>query len=177
MSHLTKSSLFVPPNIKVVLYDKKILIRGKFGELMIVIHNAVNVKYVNSSFIFSQNKGYYNSRALIGTTRALLSNMLIGVMKGFTRSLQLVGVGYRVILKEGILSLFVGFSHVVNYVLPQGIVAKCPNQNEIILIGADKQLVGQVAADLRSLRIPERYKGKGIRYVHEIILLKDAKKK
>ncbi|MCR3755008.1 MAG: 50S ribosomal subunit protein L6 [Candidatus Westeberhardia cardiocondylae] len=177
MSHLTKSNLFVPSDIKVIMCNKKIIVKGKYGELKIKIHNSVNVDYNNNYFVFSGKSGNCYSRSLIGTTRSILRNMLIGVSNYFYKTLQLVGVGYRVLLKDRIIVLHVGFSHSINYSLPEGIIAKCTNQNEIMLQGIDKQLVGQVAADLRSYRIPECYKGKGIRYLNEIVLIKEAKKK
>jgi len=127
--------------------------------------------------IFIPNQDYINGWALAGTMRSLINNMVIGVTKGFIKKLNLVGIGYRVSIKERIVTLSLGFSHLIDYILPSDIIAECPNQNEILLKGLNKQLVGKVAADLRSYRQPEPYKGKGIFYSDEIIRIKETKKK
>jgi large subunit ribosomal protein L6 len=117
------------------------------------------------------------SRALAGTTRALVNNMVVGVSQGFEKRLLLQGVGYRAALKGNVLNLSLGFSHPVDYELPEGITAECASQTEIVIRGVDKQAVGQVAAEVRGFRPPEPYKGKGVRYADEIIRRKEAKKK
>ncbi|EJS87964.1 50S ribosomal protein L6, partial [Pasteurella multocida subsp. multocida str. Anand1_cattle] len=114
--------------------------------------------------------------AQAGTARALVNAMVIGVTEGFTKKLQLVGVGYRAQIKGNAVALSLGFSHPVEHALPAGITAECPSQTEIVLKGADKQLIGQVAADIRAYRRPEPYKGKGVRYADEVVRIKEAKK-
>ena len=116
-------------------------------------------------------------RSLAGTTRALVNNMVIGVSQGFERKLQLVGVGYKAQAKGQVLNVALGFSHAIDYELPEGVVAETPNQTEILIKGIDKQLVGQVAAEIRDFRRPEPYKGKGVRYADEVVRRKEAKKK
>jgi len=122
-------------------------------------------------------EGVEGGNAQSGTARALVNSMVIGVTEGFTRKLQLVGVGYRAQIKGNAVALSLGFSHPVEHVLPAGITAECPSQTEIVLKGSDKQLIGQVAADIRAYRRPEPYKGKGVRYADEVVRIKEAKKK
>ncbi|MCR3756177.1 MAG: 50S ribosomal subunit protein L6 [Candidatus Westeberhardia cardiocondylae] len=178
MSHLTMSDLYVPEGVTVMFSGKNILIKGKFGELKSKVHDDINVDYQDNYLIFSSSKKRVNSRSLIGTTRSLLNNMLIGVTNRFRKTLQLVGIGYRFFIKkDNVVDLFLGFSHVIHYKLPEGISIKSSVQNEIIVIGIDKHLVGKTASDIRSCRPPERYKGKGIRYLNEVVLIKEAKKK
>ena len=117
------------------------------------------------------------SRAMAGTTRALVNNMVTGVSQGFERKLQLVGVGYRAQAKGPILSLALGFSHPIDYELPEGVTAETPSATDIIIRGIDKQVLGQVAAEIRQYRRPEPYKGKGVRYAEEVVRRKEAKKK
>ncbi|XOD70214.1 MAG: 50S ribosomal protein L6 [Sodalis sp. (in: enterobacteria)] len=177
MSRVAKEAIVIPDNVEVRLNGQDISIKGKNGELTRTIHEATDVRYVDNKLTFSPRAGYANGWALAGTMRAILNSMVIGVTNGFTKKLQLVGVGYRAVVKGNMLNLFLGFSHHIDHQLPAGITAECPSQTEIILKGADKQIIGQVAADLRAYRRPEPYKGKGVRYADEIILTKEAKKK
>jgi len=139
--------------------------------------DAVEVKHADNTLTFGPRDGYADGWAQAGTARALLNSMVIGVTEGFTKKLQLVGVGYRAAVKGNVINLSLGFSHPVDHQLPAGITAECPTQTEIVLKGADKQVIGQVAADLRAYRRPEPYKGKGVRYADEVVRTKEAKKK
>ncbi|UDG81623.1 50S ribosomal protein L6 [Candidatus Profftia lariciata] len=177
MSRVAKTPIIIPIGVIIKLKGQKISIKGKNGELSRIIHNAVEVKHVNNTLIFSPREDFANAWAQAGTTRALLNIMIIGVTKGFIKKLQLVGVGYRAILQDNFVHLSLGFSHPVKYNLPIGITAECLSPTEIVIKGSDKQLVGQVAADLRAYRRPEPYKGKGVRYADEVVRIKEAKKK
>ncbi|MXP67895.1 50S ribosomal protein L6 [Pantoea sp. Aalb] len=177
MSRVAKAPVVIPTGVEIKIIGQEILVKGKNGVLNRIINHAVNVQHIDNILTFKPHNGFVNGWAQAGTARALLNNMIIGVTDGFTKKLQLVGVGYRASIIGNSISLSIGFSHVINHILPIGIIAECPTQTEIILKGADKQLVGQVAADLRAYRRPEPYKGKGIRYADEIVRLKEAKKK
>lgn len=174
-----KKVISIPESIEIEIKDHCVYIIGKLGNLMHRLHQSVNVtlidlKYIN---IYSNNINM-NNKALIGTTRSLINNMVIGVTSGFTKTLQLVGIGYKAnIDTKNVINLTIGLSHSVDYALPKGINAECLNQTEIILTGINKQLIGQVAANLRAIRPPEPFKGKGIRYLNEIIDIKDTKKR
>ena len=138
---------------------------------------SVEVKYEADTLTFAPKAGIVNADAQAGTARALVNAMVIGVTEGFTKKLQLVGVGYRAQMKGNTVALSLGFSHPVEHELPAGVTGECPSQTEIILKSADKQLIGQVAADIRAYRKPEPYKGKGVRYADEVVRTKEAKKK
>ncbi|UAJ64933.1 50S ribosomal protein L6 [Candidatus Schneideria nysicola] len=178
MSRIAKSPITVPVDVEITLINNQsILIKGKKGTLNSTIHKNVCVQYINNQLTFSVRLEGKRNWMLAGTTRALLNNMILGVSYGFTKHLQLVGVGCRVVVNNHMITLSLGFSHAIHYKVPSSIQVSCPNQNEIILNGIDKTLLGQVAADLRSYRTPDPYKGKGIRYIDEIIKIKEAKKK
>ncbi|AXF78084.1 50S ribosomal protein L6 [Erwinia tracheiphila] len=177
MSRVAKAPVVIPAGVEVKLNGQVITIKGKNGELTRTLNNAVEVKHADKVLTFAPREGFVDGWAQAGTSRALLNGMVIGVTEGFTKKLQLVGVGYRAAVKGNSVSLALGFSHPVDHVLPAGITAECPTQTEIVLKGADKQLIGQVAADLRAYRRPEPYKGKGVRYADEVVRTKEAKKK
>ncbi|UVK78182.1 MAG: 50S ribosomal subunit protein L6 [Sodalis sp. Fse] len=177
MSRVAKAPITIPVGVEVKLNGQVISIKGKNGEMIRTIHEAVDVQQTDNHLTFAPRKGYVNGWALAGTMRALLNGMVIGVTEGFTKKLQLVGVGYRAAVKGHMVNLSLGFSHPIEYALPAGIIAECPSQTEIVLKGADKQLIGQIAADLRAYRRPEPYKGKGVRYDDEVVRTKEAKKK
>lgn len=177
MSRVAKAPVVIPAGVKVKLDGQVISIKGKNGELTRKLNKAVEVKHANNTLTFAPREGFVDGWAQTGTSRALLNAMVIGVTEGFTKKLQLVGVGYRAAVKGNSVSLVLGFSHPVDHALPAGITAECPTQTEIVLKGADKQLIGQVAADLRAYRRPEPYKGKGVRYADEVVRTKEAKKK
>ncbi|WP_074012271.1 50S ribosomal protein L6 [Candidatus Sodalis sp. SoCistrobi] len=177
MSRVAKAPVVIPAGVEVKLNGQVISIKGKNGELTRTIHEAVDVQHADNQLSFAPREGHVNGWALAGTTRALLNGMVIGVTDGFTKKLQLVGVGYRAAVKGNVVNLSLGFSHPIDHQLPAGITAECPSQTEIVLKGADKQAIGQVAADLRAYRRPEPYKGKGVRYADEVVRTKEAKKK
>jgi large subunit ribosomal protein L6 len=177
MSRVAKSPVEVPAAVTVSLNGQSLSIKGGKGTLALQVHANVEVKHENNVLTFAPRDGAKQSDALAGTTRALVKNMVIGVTQGFERKLTLVGVGYRVKAEGNTVNLSVGLSHPVVYTLPQGVTVETPTQTEIVLKGSDKQLLGQVAAELRSFREPEPYKGKGVRYSDEVVLRKEAKKK
>jgi len=177
MSRVANSPVTIPAGVEVSIANGLINVKGAKGALAHNISDAVEVSQENSELKFSLRKGAPNADALAGTTRALVNNMVVGVSQGFEKKLQLVGVGYRAQAQGKVLSLSLGFSHPVNFQVPEGITIESPSQTEVVIKGIDKQLVGQVAANIRSIRPPEPYKGKGVRYADENIIRKDAKKK
>jgi large subunit ribosomal protein L6 len=177
MSRVAKSPVEVPAAVKVSLNGQTLSVSGGKGTLALQIHANVEVKQEGAVLTFAPRDGAKQSSALAGTTRALVSNMVIGVNQGFEKKLTLVGVGYRVKAEGNTVNLSLGYSHPVNYTLPAGVTVETPSQTEIVLKGADKQLIGQVAAEIRAFREPEPYKGKGVRYSDEQVLRKEAKKK
>lgn len=177
MSRVANSPVEIPAGVEVKLVDQHLAVKGGMGQLDLDIHMAVEVKREENVLTFEARDGSKLSRAMSGTTRALVNNMVTGVSTGFTRSLKLVGVGYRAQLQGKTLNLSLGFSHPVVYALPEGVTAEMPNPTDIVIKGIDKQLVGQVAAEIRDFRRPEPYKGKGVRYADEYVRRKEAKKK
>ena len=177
MSRVAKAPVSIPAGVEVKLDGQLLTVKRKNGELSRTIHHSVEVKQDNGQFTFTPREGFVEANAQSGTARALVNAMVIGVTEGFTKKLQLVGVGYRAQIKGNAVALSLGFSHPVEHTLPAGITAECPSQTEIVLKGADKQLIGQVAADIRAYRRPEPYKGKGVRYSDEVVRMKEAKKK
>ena len=177
MSRVAKAPVNIPVGVEVKLNGQLLTVKGKNGELSRTIHNEVEVKQEDGALTFAPRNESKGANAQSGTARALVNAMVIGVTDGFTKKLRLVGVGYRAQLKGNSIALSLGFSHPVEHELPAGIKAECPSQTEIVLTGADKQLIGQVAADIRAYRRPEPYKGKGVRYDDEIVRTKEAKKK
>ncbi|GAA5218809.1 50S ribosomal protein L6 [Corallincola platygyrae] len=177
MSRVAKAPVNIPAGVEVTLKGQDLTIKGSKGTLNRTFNAGVVVKQEENVLTFAPVEGVAGANAQAGTARALANNMVVGVSEGFTRKLQLVGVGYRAQAKGKVLNLSLGFSHPVEYELPEGITAECPSQTEIVLTGADKQLVGQVAANIRAYRKPEPYKGKGVRYADENVRRKEAKKK
>ncbi|CAL4326561.1 50S ribosomal protein L6 [Buchnera aphidicola] len=178
MSRVAKCPIFVPSDIDVQLDSQVVLIKGKYGHLSRTIHRSVKIQYLNNQIVFSPRLSFSDAWAQAGTARALINSMIIGVSKRFSKKLHFSGVGYRVsITKENTINMSLGYSHVITYCLPKNIAVENPSPTEIIVKGIDKQLVGQIAANLRSYRIPEPYKGKGIRYSDEVVRIKEAKKK
>lgn len=179
VSSLTHKIVFVIPNsVNVTVQDRCVFVQGVLGKLMCVLHEliVIHIDNIQNVSIYAKKESSIN-KALIGTTKALIFGMIIGVTKGFSKKLQLIGIGYRASVQNNIINLVVGLSHSINYRLPIAVKAMCVSQTEIILNSINKQLVGQVAADLRSLRPPEPFKGKGIRYIDEVIHNKDTKKR
>ncbi|NQZ87124.1 MAG: 50S ribosomal protein L6 [Colwellia sp.] len=177
MSRVAKAHVVVPAGVTVTLSGQDIQVKGPMGELSRTIHSDVVVSQEENSIITNIVADVKGAWAQAGTTRSLINNMVEGVSKGYVKTLLLNGVGYRAKAAGKSLNLSLGLSHPVNHVIPEGITVETPSQTEIILKGADKQLVGQVAAEIRSYRKPEPYKGKGIRYSDEIVRRKEAKKK
>ncbi|HEY7774490.1 MAG TPA: 50S ribosomal protein L6 [Marinagarivorans sp.] len=177
MSRVAKSPVSLPSGVNVTLNGQSISVKGSQGTLELQVHNSVEVKQEDNVLTFVARDGGKASDALAGTTRALVSNMVTGVTAGFEKKLQLVGVGYRAKATGNTLNLTLGFSHPVDYELPEGVTAETPSQTDIVLKSTDKQLLGQVAAEIRAFRPPEPYKGKGVRYADEHIRRKEAKKK
>jgi large subunit ribosomal protein L6 len=177
MSRVANSPVALPSGVEVKLTEQDIEVKGGKGTLKMDLNSVVTVSQEGSELKFAAKNASKFSRAMSGTTRALVNNMVTGVSTGFQKKLQLIGVGYRVQLQGKKLNLNLGFSHPVEYELPEGIKAEAPSQTEIVLSGADKQLLGQVAAEIRAFRPPEPYKGKGVRFADEHVRRKEAKKK
>ena len=177
MSRVAKAPVAIPAGVEVTLNGQEISVKGKNGTLKRSINASVVLTKDESVLTFAPRDGSANANAQAGTARALVNNMVVGVTAGFERKLQLVGVGYRAQAKGKTVGLSLGFSHPVEHELPEGVTAECPTQTEIVLKSADKALLGQVAADIRSYRRPEPYKGKGVRYANEVVRTKEAKKK
>jgi len=176
MSRIAKAPIAVPAGVEVTLAGQEIKVKGKNGELTRVVNDSVEVA-LNDNVITTVPRDVANAWAQAGTARALINNMIQGVNEGFEKKLQLVGVGYRAAVKGKVLDLTLGFSHPVNFEIPAGITIEAPSQTELVVKGADKQLVGQTAANIRAYREPEPYKGKGVRYADEHVRRKEAKKK
>jgi large subunit ribosomal protein L6 len=177
MSRVGKSPIQVLKGAEVQISGAQLTVKGPLGTLTHTVHPLVSLKQEDGVLQVACNDESRESNALSGTTRALVNNMVIGVTTGFERKLTLVGVGYRASTQGNALKLQLGFSHDVIYELPQGVKAETPTQTEIIIKGANKQQVGQVAAEVRAYRSPEPYKGKGVRYHDEVVHLKETKKK
>ena len=177
MSRVAKNPIQVPKGVEVHLTNDKISVKGPKGTLTQALTPFVSVSFDESQIVVSANGPAREAQAMSGTTRALLANMVNGVSNGFEKKLTLVGVGYRAQAQGNKLNLSLGFSHPVEHVVPEGIVVETPTQTEILIKCVDKQLVGQVAADVRSYRKPEPYKGKGVRYANEVVVIKETKKK
>jgi large subunit ribosomal protein L6 len=177
MSRIAKAPINVPAGVEVTINGQDIKVKGKNGELSRTIHAAVEVALNDNVITTTPREGVANAWAQAGTARALINNMIIGAGNGYEKKLQLVGVGYRAAAKGKTLDLTLGFSHPVVFEVPVGITIETPSQTEILVKGADKQLVGQTAANIRAYRAPEPYKGKGVRYSDENVRRKEAKKK
>lgn len=177
MSRVAKNPVKVPAGVEVKLAGQQLSVKGAKGALELTLHPSVEVIQEDGELRFATREGDLQNKAMAGTTRALVNNMVVGVSQGFERKLQLVGVGYKAQAKGEVLNLSLGFSHPVDYQLPKGITAETPSQTDILLKGIDKQLLGQVAAEIRGFRPPEPYKGKGVRYADEVVRRKEAKKK
>jgi len=178
MSRIAKNPVALPSGVDFKVDGQKLGIKGAKGSFDYTVHKTVQVTVDDGTVTFAPADGKNNSAwAMAGTMRSLVSNMIQGVSEGFERKLELVGVGYRAQLQGKALNLQLGFSHPVVHQLPEGITAELPSQTEIILRGVDKQVLGQVAANIRAYRPPEPYKGKGVKYAGEHIVRKEAKKK
>lgn len=177
MSRIASNPVVVPTGVEVTLSGQKISVKGTKGSLAWQVHADVEVAQAEGALTFVARSASKSARALSGTTRALVNNMVKGVSEGFEKRLELQGVGYRAQAQGRKITLQLGFSHPVVYELPDGVEADTPSQTEIVISGVDNQLVGQVSAEIRAFRPPEPYKGKGVRYLGERVRRKEAKKK
>ncbi len=177
MSRVAKNPVALPQGVEVKLAGAQVSVKGPLGTLTLNCNDAVQVVQDGAALQVKAVAGAVNGNALSGTTRALLANLVNGVSKGFEKKLTLVGVGYRAQAQGDTLNLSLGFSHPVAHKMPAGVKVETPSQTEIVIKGIDKQQVGQVAAEIRAYRKPEPYKGKGVRYADEVVILKETKKK
>ncbi|PVZ65738.1 50S ribosomal protein L6 [Pelagibaculum spongiae] len=177
MSRVAKNPVVLPAGVEITLNGQEVSVKGPKGSLQRDVHALVELRQEENVVTFIPREESINAKAQAGTTRALVNNMVKGVSNGFEKKLQLVGVGYRAQLAGKKLTLQLGFSHPVEYTAPEGITFELPGQTDVLVKGVDKQRVGQVAAEIRSYRPPEPYKGKGVRYSDEVIIRKEAKKK
>jgi large subunit ribosomal protein L6 len=177
MSRIANMPVTIPADVEINLSGQSITVKGPKGSLDHEVNPQVKVLKEDSELRVSGNETSPVANALAGTTRALVNNMVTGVSKGFEKKLELVGVGYRAQAKGTVLNLTLGFSHPIDFPVPDGITIETPSQTEVLVKGIDKQKVGQVAAVIRGFRPPEPYKGKGVKYSDEVIIRKQAKKK
>lgn len=181
MSRVAKTPIKIPTSVEVSINNSTMTVKGKLGQMQMEIHPSVAV--VNAENVLTFDISKVNKKeekrawAQAGTVRANTANLIKGVVEGWEKTLTLIGVGYRAKAMGKVLNLTIGFSHPVKYDLPEGVTVETPSQTEIVVKGVDKQKVGQVAAEIRAYRLPEPYKGKGIRYANECVVRKEAKKK
>lgn len=176
MSRIAKNPITVPAGVEININGNTVKIKGKNGEMIHQAHNLVSVTQEDGVLKLLARNNSKSAKALSGTTRALLQNLVTGVTEGFEQKLEIIGVGYRAQAQGKVLNLTLGFSHPVEFAIPEGITIETPSQTEVVIKGMDKQQVGQVAANIRNYRPPEPYKGKGVRYANEQIIRKEAKK-
>ena len=177
MSRVAKNPVAIPEKVEVVLSANSIDISGPLGKLSHPLTDAVVLKREGETITFKATSDAQHSRAMSGTLRALVANMVHGVSQGFSRKLTLVGVGYKAAAQGAVLNLELGYSHPINHKMPAGVTVATATPTEILLTGVDKQVIGQVAAQIRAYRAPEPYKGKGVRYSDEVVVIKETKKK
>lgn len=177
MSRVAKNPVVLPAGVEVTVGQAEMTVKGPLGTLKQRLHPSVAVEREGNAIKLVAVEGAVGGNAMSGTLRALVSNMVVGVSKGFERKLTLVGVGYRAQAQGDTLNLSLGFSHPIAHKMPAGVKVETPSQTEIVIKGVDKQQVGQVAAEVRAYRSPEPYKGKGVRYADEVVVLKETKKK
>lgn len=177
MSRIAKYPVALPKGVETTIAEDQIVVKGPLGTLTQSLTGDVAIELNEGALSFAPANDSRQAKAMSGTVRSLVNNMVVGVSSGFTRKLSLVGVGFRAQVQGNTLKLQLGFSHDINHELPEGVTAECPTPTEIILKGSNKQVVGQVAAEVRGYRPPEPYKGKGVRYADERVILKEAKKK
>lgn len=176
-SRVAKNPITIPTGVDVKVLGQDVIVKGKLGELKEVVPALVKVVHSDGHVQLTAVNDSIESDALSGTMRANIQNMIVGVSTGFTKKLMMIGVGYRAKVQGSSLDLSVGLSHPMVMEMPEGVTVECPTNTEIVLKGANKQLVCQVAANIRAVRPPEPYKGKGIRYENEHVALKEGKKK
>lgn len=176
MSRIANNPVVLPKGVEVNISGSTIKVKGGKGEISQEVHSLVSIAQEDNVLKFTARANNQSARALAGTTRALVQNMVTGVSDGFEKKLTIIGVGYRAAVQNKKLNLTLGYSHPVDFDIPAGITIETPSQTEIVVKGIDKQRVGQVAANIRAYRLPEPYKGKGVRYADEYIIRKEAKK-
>ncbi len=177
MSRIAKQPVALIDGAKVSINGGEVTIEGKNGKLSLTLHELVQIKEQEGQLQISPKVEDKASWAMAGTMRSLVNNMVIGVTEGYKKELKLIGVGYRAAVQGNNLNLTLGYSHPIDFAIPEGIKIEAPSQTDLVVTGADKQLVGEVSAKIRAFRPPEPYKGKGVRYADEHISLKEAKKK
>ncbi|CAN7303654.1 50S ribosomal protein L6 [Pseudorhodoferax soli] len=177
MSRVGKAPVSIPAGVDVAVKDDQISVKGSGGQLSLTQNRLVTVKSEGGKLSFTPIDESREANAMSGTMRQLVNNMVVGVSKGFEKKLTLIGVGYKAAAQGAKLNLAVGYSHPVNVDMPAGITVATPAPTEIVIKGADRQRVGQIAAEIRAIRPPEPYKGKGIRYADEKVTIKETKKK
>ena len=175
MSRIANKPVEIPSGAEVSINGQTVSVKGPKGNNSLDLHETVNISQEGNELKFTGTDD--KATAMTGTMRSLVNNMVVGVSQGFEKKLQLIGVGYRAQAQGNVLNLTLGFSHPVNYAVPEGITIETPSQTEILVKGVDKQKVGQVSAEIRAYRPPEPYKGKGVRYADEYVIRKEAKKK
>ena len=176
MSRVASAPITIPDSVDVLINERRVTVKGKNGTLEREVHEDVSVRLEDGQLLSEARNDSKRAVAMAGTSRALLQNMVVGVVDGFERKLEIVGVGYRAQMSGKKLNLSLGHSHPINFDIPDDITIETPSQTEIVVKGMDKQRVGQIAADIRQYRKPEPYKGKGVRYADEHIVRKEAKK-
>jgi large subunit ribosomal protein L6 len=177
MSRVGKNPVAIPDGVQVELSGQTLTAKGRLGALSLAVANEVSAAVADGQVTIAPKDESKRARAMWGTTRALVNNMVTGVATGFTRNLEINGVGYRASVQGSALTLQLGYSHDINYPIPQDVKIACERPTAITITGADRQRVGQVAAEIRAFRPPEPYKGKGIKYAEEVIRRKEGKKK
>lgn len=177
MSRVAKNAVTIPAKVEVVLSDTEVSVSGPLGKISHFVTPDITLTREGDGIQVRAANDSQQSRAMSGTMRAIVANMVHGVSQGYTRKLTLVGVGYKAQAQGAALNLDLGFSHPISHKMPAGITVETPTQTEIVIKGVDKQVVGQVAAQIRAYRKPEPYKGKGVRYSDEVVVIKETKKK
>ncbi|MBI3344859.1 MAG: 50S ribosomal protein L6 [Gammaproteobacteria bacterium] len=177
MSRVAKSPVEIPSGVEVIISAQAVAVKGAKGSLKMDVHERVEIKREDKILKFAPRDESIEANAMAGTTRALVNNLIVGAVNGFSKKLDLVGVGYRAQMQGKVLNLTLGHSHPISFTLPDGIAIETPSQTEIVVKGIDKQLVGEVAAKIRAYRKVEPYKGKGVKYSDEIVVRKEVKKK
>jgi large subunit ribosomal protein L6 len=177
MSRIAKAPIIIPNGVEIRIDANNVSVKGSNGHLSHEFNTAIKVVIRGNIISIEWNSDDKKATAQAGTARAVVKNMVVGVSDGFEKKLTLIGVGYRAQAKDRILSLTLGYSHPIDFIIPNQIIIETPSQTEIVIKGSSKQLVGEVAAKIRSYRPPEPYKGKGVRYIDELVIRKEAKKK
>lgn len=176
-SRVARKPVTVPQGVEIDIKGQEVTVKGPNGSDGYTVHDLVEVRREDDQIVLVPRRGDRESNAMAGTMRSLLNNIVTGLTQGFEKKLVIKGVGYRAQAQGRMLNLTLGFSHPVNHPIPEGIEVQTPSPTEVVVRGANKQLVGQVAADIRAYRPPEPYKGKGVRYENEEVIMKEAKKK